>query len=461
MKRLITSCLWGMFFIMLGFAQTQEGRGTWYDTESKGLSASHSNLPFGTRVRITNLQNDRQVIVTIDNRIADTPNRIVDISRAAADNLGMNPRGTTPVRLEVLARRQTDTPVPTEIAVVPPPEPTVNQPASSPTPPQTVGIEVKSDPSQGNPGMVNQTIITFNGMPGYSQNEGSASLTPAPSLTSSGGRQVPMMPEPVATAQEVPVPIPFQPEPVLRSPEPVVVAPQPMIMQPSIIAPVVVPPVVVPPVLAPPVLAEPILTPPVLAEPVLTPPVLAEPVLTPPVVAEPILSPPVLSPPVISEPVVAGPITTEPIMSPPLVSPMVTAEPMVATPIAPEPLTVSPTYMTPAYTDPGPTGLITPEPLRVPPVRSPTAPTVVQVTPRMPDPRSGKIYRLQVGAFSNELNAREAVFRLREVGFDPAYELYGGYCRVVLTGIRAADVEAIIRRVGAAGFIQVFIREES
>jgi hypothetical protein len=46
------------------------------------------------------------------------------------------------------------------------------------------------------------------------------------------------------------------------------------------------------------------------------------------------------------------------------------------------------------------------------------------------------------------------------VGFDPAYELYGGYCRVVITGIRAADVESIILRIGSAGFMQVFIREE-
>jgi hypothetical protein len=443
-----------MFFIMLGFAQTQEGRGTWYETESKGLSASHSNLPFGTRVRVTNLQNDRQVIVTIDNRIADTPNRIIDIAQAAADNLGMNPRGTTPVRIEVLARRQTDTLEPIEIAdVTPSPEPAVEQPASS----QPLGIEIKSEPAQGNPGMVNQTIITFNGgVPGYSQNEGHASLIPAPSLTSSGGRQVTMRPEPVVTAQEVPVPAPvlIHPEPVLKSPEPVVVAPEPMIMQPTVIAPVVVPPVIVPPVLA-----EPILAPPVLAEPVLTPPVLAEPVLTPPVLAEPVLTPPVVAEPIVSPPIAASPITTEPVMSPPITSPMVITEPVVTAPITSEPLTVSPTYSAPTYTESAPTGLVTPEPLRVPPVRS-SNPPIIQVTPRMPDPRSGRIYRLQVGAFSNELNAREAVFRLREAGFDPAYELYGGYCRVVLTGIRAADVETIIRRVGTAGFMQVFIREE-
>jgi hypothetical protein len=450
-----------MFFIMLGFGQTQEGRGTWYETDSKGLSASHSNLPFGTRVRVTNQQNERQVIVTIDNRIADTPNRIIDIAKAAADNLEMNPRGTTPVRIEVLARRQSNTPVVAAAAVPPTPE-AVAEPKADPAPttPGVLGVEIKTDPgdSSGKPGMVNQTIITFNGMPGYSQNQGSASLSPAPSITSSGGVQMPMTPEPV-TAQEVPVPIPpHRPEPVLRSPEPVVVAPQPTIMQPAIMQPVIVPPVIVPPVLAepilaPPVLAEPVLAPPVLAEPVLTPPVLAEPVLTPPVLVEPVLTPPITT-----EPVLAAPITTEPIVTTPITSPVVTAEPVVTPPISTPPLGVNPTYSAPAYT--GSTSTL-PETLRVPPVRTSQPQVVsVQVTPRMPDPRSGRIYRLQVGAFSNELNAREAVFRLREVGFDPAYELYGGYCRVVLTGIRAVDVEAIIRRVGAAGFMQVFIREE-
>jgi rare lipoprotein A len=78
----------------------------------------------------------------------------------------------------------------------------------------------------------------------------------------------------------------------------------------------------------------------------------------------------------------------------------------------------------------------------------------------MPDARSGNIYRLQVGAFTNEINAREAVFRLREVGFNPSYEVHGGYCRVVITGVRAADIEFAIERIGAAGFGQVLIREE-
>jgi hypothetical protein len=78
----------------------------------------------------------------------------------------------------------------------------------------------------------------------------------------------------------------------------------------------------------------------------------------------------------------------------------------------------------------------------------------------MPDPGSGKFYRLQVGAFANELYARDAIFRLREAGFNPAYELYEGLCRVVLTGIQAAQVEAVVRRAGIAGFSQIFIREE-
>lgn len=440
MKRLIIACLWGMVFIMLGFAQTQEGRGTWYETDSKGLSASHSNLPFGTRVRVTNLQNERQVIVTIDNRIPDTPNRIIDIAKAAADNLEMNPRGTTPVRVEVIARRQSDSPV--EIAASPPPS-TVPVEAVSPAIPETTPpiVRIQSDPpSQPNPGMVNQTIITFNGMPNYTQTPGSVSLAPTPSVIAPGGRQVTIQGEPMLVAQEVPVPAPgpVRPEPVLQTPEPIIASPAPIVAspQPMIMQPVVVPPVVVPPVIAAPILAEPVLAPPVLAEPVMTPPVVAEPVMT-------------------------APITTEPVMSSPITVPMVNSEPVITLPLTTEPAGVNPAYSEPTIpiipTSPGIPTVTTPSSI---PHQTFEPQKLVRVLPRMPDLRSGKLYRLQVGAFSNEVNAREAIFRLREVGFEPAYEFYGGYCRVVITGVRAPDIETVVGRIGAAGFGQVFIREE-
>jgi cell division protein FtsN len=78
----------------------------------------------------------------------------------------------------------------------------------------------------------------------------------------------------------------------------------------------------------------------------------------------------------------------------------------------------------------------------------------------MPDPASHKIYRIQVGAFLDERNATEAYRRLAEAGFSPGYERYNEYYRIVLTGIRASEIENIAWRLGAANFPEVLLREE-
>jgi rare lipoprotein A len=78
----------------------------------------------------------------------------------------------------------------------------------------------------------------------------------------------------------------------------------------------------------------------------------------------------------------------------------------------------------------------------------------------MPDPQSGSLYRVQVAAFTDELNARELVYRLRAMGLNPAYEMYEAFCRVVLPGLRAADVEAIAWKLGSGGISEVLLREE-
>ena len=136
---------------------------------------------------------------------------------------------------------------------------------------------------------------------------------------------------------------------------------------------------------------------------------------------------------------------------------MVSSEPQVTHPIITEPVHTGPTYTVPYESAPS---VRTPDIRVTSPPQQTSDPRFIQVLPRLPDPGSGRIYRLQVGAFSNEINARDAVFRLRELGFDPAYELYGGYCRVIITGVRSGDVTAVIQRLGAAGFEQIFIRED-
>ena len=60
-------------------------------------------LPLGTRVRVTDLENGRTVVVRITDRGPYVPGRVIDLSYAAAKVLGMLDRGVAPVRLEVLS----------------------------------------------------------------------------------------------------------------------------------------------------------------------------------------------------------------------------------------------------------------------------------------------------------------------------------------------------------------------
>ena len=64
------------------------------------FTAAHRTLPFGTRVRVTNLANGRSVIVRINDRGPFGRGRIIDVSRAAARELGMIGSGVARVRLE-------------------------------------------------------------------------------------------------------------------------------------------------------------------------------------------------------------------------------------------------------------------------------------------------------------------------------------------------------------------------
>jgi peptidoglycan lytic transglycosylase len=65
------------------------------------LTAAHRTLPFGTRVRVTNLANGREVTVRINDRGPFRRGRILDLSYAAARKLGMVGRGVAKVRVAV------------------------------------------------------------------------------------------------------------------------------------------------------------------------------------------------------------------------------------------------------------------------------------------------------------------------------------------------------------------------
>lgn len=66
------------------------------------LTAAHRTLPFGTYVMVTNLENDRSVVVRVNDRGPFVKGRIIDLSYAAARVLGLVGPGTARVRLDVL-----------------------------------------------------------------------------------------------------------------------------------------------------------------------------------------------------------------------------------------------------------------------------------------------------------------------------------------------------------------------
>jgi rare lipoprotein A len=66
------------------------------------MTAAHPTLPFGTRVRITNVTNGRSVTVRINDRGPFVAGRVVDVSYSAAESLGMTERGIAKVKLEVV-----------------------------------------------------------------------------------------------------------------------------------------------------------------------------------------------------------------------------------------------------------------------------------------------------------------------------------------------------------------------
>jgi rare lipoprotein A len=99
-----------------GPTHVQRGMATFYGSALQGhptasgerfdmhlMTAAHRTLPLGTRVRVTNLRNGRSVDVRINDRgpYGDR-NRIIDVSEAAAQRLGMIDAGVVPVTVEVL-----------------------------------------------------------------------------------------------------------------------------------------------------------------------------------------------------------------------------------------------------------------------------------------------------------------------------------------------------------------------
>jgi len=79
---------------------TQTASGEKFDTHE--LTAAHRTLPFGTRLRVTNVATGRSVTVRVNDRGPFVPGRVVDVSGSAANELGIVESGIAKVKLDVL-----------------------------------------------------------------------------------------------------------------------------------------------------------------------------------------------------------------------------------------------------------------------------------------------------------------------------------------------------------------------
>nr|WP_221036970.1 septal ring lytic transglycosylase RlpA family protein [Borrelia miyamotoi] len=112
----------GLGFLFLFFAFTQlnsaiVGLASWYGEAFHGkvtangekfdmtsLTAAHKELPFNTVVKVTNLLNNRTVVVRINDRGPFRKDRIIDLSKAAAEKLDFLGIGVAPVKIEILEK---------------------------------------------------------------------------------------------------------------------------------------------------------------------------------------------------------------------------------------------------------------------------------------------------------------------------------------------------------------------
>jgi rare lipoprotein A len=112
------NCL--ILLILLGFfsthlvAQEEEGMAAYYSNKYHGartysgerynknaLTCAHKTFPMGTKLRVTCLDNDKSVVVRVNDRMSST-RKVIDLSRAAASKLGIIRKGTAKVKIEVV-----------------------------------------------------------------------------------------------------------------------------------------------------------------------------------------------------------------------------------------------------------------------------------------------------------------------------------------------------------------------
>ena len=104
-----------LFCATVSLGQVQTGKASFYEDKFEGsptasgekykhgkLTGAHKSLPFGTKVKVTNTANGQSVEVVINDRGPYVDNRVIDLSKSAAEKLGFVNQGLADVKIEVI-----------------------------------------------------------------------------------------------------------------------------------------------------------------------------------------------------------------------------------------------------------------------------------------------------------------------------------------------------------------------
>lgn len=117
--RFLCGCLLVFLSSCAGGRFAEEGKASYYSNKLAGrkmangekynpkkLTAAHKTLPFGTRIKVTNLETRKSVKVKVTDRGPFAPGRIVDLSYSAANKVDMIQAGVAPVKLKVVKNKK-------------------------------------------------------------------------------------------------------------------------------------------------------------------------------------------------------------------------------------------------------------------------------------------------------------------------------------------------------------------
>jgi rare lipoprotein A len=112
-------CFFAVLLAGCAGTYTETGKASFYSNKLEGrkmangdkyrpgkLTAAHKTLPFGTRLKVTNLETRKSVKVKVTDRGPFAPGRVVDLSYKAADKVDMVKAGVAPVKIKVIGKKK-------------------------------------------------------------------------------------------------------------------------------------------------------------------------------------------------------------------------------------------------------------------------------------------------------------------------------------------------------------------